>query len=64
MPTFDFGCEQCGKVMEEVYLLSEKVPETIPCSCGGTRKKQIGSPALHFIGRGWPSKDVKNRRKS
>ena len=64
MAIFDFKCEKCNEVIEHFFLASEEVPETLICSsCGHTMKRQTGAASAHFVGKGWPSKDIKQRRK-
>lgn len=47
MPLYDFECESCGDIFEEIVDLDGVVP---PCPrCGGTRcRKLISAPAIHM----------------
>lgn len=40
MALYDFQCSHCGHIEEAQYKIAE-CPESIPCSCGGTKKKII-----------------------
>lgn len=55
MPTYDFSCDQCGRVTEHFYLSMRKAPLELygPCSCKKdqhilTVKKRIISPGAGF----------------
>jgi putative FmdB family regulatory protein len=53
MPIFDFRCKNCGKVVEELILNGEKIPDR--CSdCGGELERiYSGSVGLSFKGAGF-----------
>jgi hypothetical protein len=35
MKLIEYECEQCHKKTEEVFMLSEAIPEEMDCPCGG-----------------------------
>lgn len=39
-PLYDFQCDRCGHLAEVFFPVAE-CPESMPCSCGGTKGKII-----------------------
>ena len=64
-PIHEYQCQKCGKIKEEVYLMSETPPPKISCKCGEGSEavKIISASNFSLSGRDWPSKDIKNRRR-
>ena len=55
MPTYDYECESCKTVVEQVHRISEK-PKKSKCSCcGGKLIKLISTPTFVLKGEGWAS---------
>ena len=52
MPLYEYRCQGCGASFEIIQKVDE--PPLKKCfKCGGTLKKIISAPALHFKGNGW-----------
>src|SRR6266542_485682 len=58
MPIYDYGCTNCGHVVEVVHGVHEAGPTVCP-ECGGLLRKRISPPAIHFRGTGWAKKDAR-----
>jgi putative FmdB family regulatory protein len=58
MPTYDYGCTNCGHVVEVVHGVNEPGPTVCP-ECGGLLRKRMSAPAIHFRGTGWAKKDAR-----
>ena len=56
MPIYDYACTVCGRVVEVVHGINGQGPATCE-TCGGSMKKLMSSPAVHFKGSGWAKKD-------
>jgi putative FmdB family regulatory protein len=53
MPIYEYGCEQCGHVLEEWAKLDDPPPANCP-KCGAPNpKKLISKTAFHLKGGGW-----------
>ena len=53
MPTYDYKCIECGRVIEQFHAMTGK-PKIKECVCGAKLKKQIGAGAgLIFRGDGF-----------
>jgi putative FmdB family regulatory protein len=51
MPTYDYQCEACGKVVEVFHAMSESGPEFCDCPQKG-RMRRLLSPGSGLIFRG------------
>lgn len=51
MPLFDFKCEQCHKLKENV--LTEATETELRCECGGFLIKQFPHSNFQLKGGGW-----------
>jgi putative FmdB family regulatory protein len=56
MPIYDYACNECGRVVEVVHGVNGLGPQACE-TCGGSMKKLLSSPAVHFKGSGWAKKD-------
>jgi putative FmdB family regulatory protein len=52
MPTYEYRCEQCGKVFEVRQKFADAPLETHP-ECGGKVERLLSAPALQFKGSGF-----------
>ena len=52
MPVYEYQCQDCGKVTEQLQKISDPPLSACP-ACGGTVKKLISAPAFQFKGSGW-----------
>jgi len=63
MPIFDYKCEKCGTVEEDVLLRTKEeiaqADQRVCPECGAPTKKLVGKTVTHFSGFGWPSNDAK-----
>jgi putative FmdB family regulatory protein len=57
MPIYDYRCTACGREVEVMHGINETGPEAC-AHCGGTMRKALSSPAIHFKGSGWAKKDA------
>jgi putative FmdB family regulatory protein len=56
MPIYEFKCPLCGDLVEQSFHVY--VTPKINCgNCGCEMEKQFSSPAVHFKGDGWASKE-------
>ena len=56
MPIYEYQCQECGAVFEE--MLREFDVLEYPCpKCKGTGKRLISRPTLQFKGMGWTCQD-------
>jgi len=58
MPIYDYGCTNCGHVLEVIHGVHEPGPTVCP-ECGGLLRKRISPPTIHFRGTGWAKKDAR-----
>jgi putative FmdB family regulatory protein len=56
VPTYDYVCSACGHEIEVVHGVHGHGPSHCPV-CGGTMRKSISAPAVHFKGSGWAKKE-------
>jgi putative FmdB family regulatory protein len=63
VPTYDYRCTVCGREVEVVHGIHEPGPSTCE-ACGGSMRKALSSPAIHFRGGGWAKKDAQAARSS
>lgn len=55
MPIYEYKCEKCNKVFEELKSVSEDYKNTI-CECGNKAYKIISSNTSFILkGKGWAS---------
>jgi len=52
MPTYEYGCQKCGRQMEVVQKISDKPLARCP-SCRGKLTRLLSASALQFKGTGW-----------
>jgi putative FmdB family regulatory protein len=62
MPLYDYRCGACGREVEVMHSIHHQGPETC-AACGGTMKKVLSPPAIHFKGSGWAKKDAATKAK-
>jgi putative FmdB family regulatory protein len=61
MPTYEFKCPQCGKVKEELRLMSKRNDEKL-CDCGEKMDRLIGGGSgIIFKGTGFYETDYKRK---
>ena len=44
MPSYDFKCQSCGKVVDRYFHIT-KVPKELECECGGKAVQQLTTGA-------------------
>jgi putative FmdB family regulatory protein len=59
MPVYEFRCEFCGAVVEQIQSKFEPIAPI--CKCGKTMILQISSSAVVFNGNGWAKKDRRGK---
>ena len=52
MPIYEYSCEKCGKVIENIQKFSDS-PLEIHEDCGGELTKLISQSSFHLKGSGW-----------
>ena len=57
MPLYDYRCIECGREVEVMHGIHDSGPATCE-TCGGTMRKALSPPAIHFKGSGWAKKDA------
>jgi putative FmdB family regulatory protein len=63
MPTYDYRCTACARVVEVMHGINDSGPATCE-HCGGAMRKALSPPAIHFKGSGWAKKDAASARKT
>jgi len=58
MPIYEYECTSCGRRVEVVHGIHADRPTTCE-HCGGTLRKTMSAPAIHFKGSGWAKKDAR-----
>jgi putative FmdB family regulatory protein len=58
MPTYDYRCADCSLEVEVTHGIHASGPSTCT-ACGGTMRKALSTPAIHFKGSGWAKKDAR-----
>ncbi len=61
MPFYDYGCAQCGQLIEARHGVHDSGPAECD-RCGGPLRKLLSSPAIVFKGSGWAKKDARDAR--
>jgi putative FmdB family regulatory protein len=56
MPIYEYQCNDCNSRSESIQSFSD-APLTVCAKCGGTLRKLISSPAVHFKGSGFYKTD-------
>jgi putative FmdB family regulatory protein len=59
MPTYDYGCTVCGRMVEVMHGVHGTGPEKCEV-CGGVLRKLISAAAVHYKGSGWAAKDARD----
>lgn len=59
MPTYDYRCTVCGRMVEVAHGIHESGPNAC-ASCGAAMRKAVSPPAIHFRGGGWAKKDARS----
>lgn len=52
MPIYEYRCHDCGQVFEALQRIADE-PLDACRRCGGSARRIISSPAIHFVGSGW-----------
>ncbi|MBV8819347.1 MAG: zinc ribbon domain-containing protein [Acidobacteriaceae bacterium] len=52
MPIYEYKCEGCGDVFEQIQRFSDE-PLKVHEKCGGAVHRLLSAPALQFKGSGW-----------
>ena len=56
MPTYDFQCSKCSKIVEAVRRVDER-DDAPKCECGAeTKRVMISAPGVILRGSGWTPK--------
>ena len=59
MPTYDYDCTVCGRMVEVMHGVHGTGPEKCEV-CGGALRKMISAAAVHYKGSGWAAKDARD----
>jgi len=49
MSVYTYHCEKCDDYMDLSFRMDEERPLTVPCSCGGIRKRVLTPPNIHYF---------------
>lgn len=58
MPIYEYQCQGCSKVFEEMVLPGKPEPRVCPV-CGAEISRVISAPSFHLKGEGWYVTDYK-----
>jgi len=53
MPTYDYQCEGCSCIIEQIHGINEQPAKTKCLVCGKILIKLISSPSFVLKGKGW-----------
>ena len=56
MPIYDFKCDSCGRLTEDV-MVKEAMKYIICDTCSTRMHRMVGAPALDFVGPGFYKND-------
>ena len=57
MPIYGYRCSSCGRDIDVIHAIDALGPTTCEV-CGGSMRKTLSTPAIHFKGGGWAKKDA------
>jgi putative FmdB family regulatory protein len=60
MPLYEFECEGCGKLIEQIQKFKDPAPACPSCNLP-TKKKVGGRSVFDFKGTGWYTTDYKRK---
>ncbi len=66
MPTYEFKCENCGRITTEDHSIVESIPSMITCKfegCEAKARRVFSAPAVHFKGKGFYTTDYRKQTK-
>lgn len=63
MPIYEYGCDDCGKVIEVMQKFSDEPLKTCP-DCSGQLTKLISRTSFQFKGTGWYVTDYARKPES
>ena len=63
MPIYEYGCGECGKVLEVIQKFSDDPLETCP-ECDGRLTKLISKTSFQLKGTGWYVTDYARKPES
>ncbi len=63
MPRYDYRCVDCANEVEVLHGIDAPGPAVCEL-CGGTMRKALSTPAIHFKGSGWAKKDAQTASKA
>lgn len=64
MAKYDFKCQKCEHIQEEVLKISERDTAKISCAKCGSKSQYTFTPTnfyMHLRGDGWPSKTIREK---
>ncbi|MEC7885992.1 MAG: zinc ribbon domain-containing protein [Pseudomonadota bacterium] len=64
MPIYEYKCESCGYIFEELQKISDTPLKRCPKCQKETLKKQITAAGFKLKGSGWYETDFKNKKPS
>ena len=59
MPIYEYQCDACGHVFENLQKISEAPPTKCPDCGADALKKLVSAPAFRLKGSGWYETDFK-----
>lgn len=62
MPIYEYKCNTCDEIIEEIQKFSD--PPLEVCSCGGALERLIGTPSIHFKGECWANDGYSSSKRS
>lgn len=63
MPTYEYLCTNCNKATSLVAKINDLPPKSCNLCGENTLELQLSALSICFKGAGWPTKDIKQRRK-
>lgn len=59
MPIYEFRCDSCQHVFEELQMFSDPDPEACPKCSAASVRRMISNSTFHLKGSGWYATDNK-----
>ena len=62
MPIYEYECEDCGSIFEEIHKIN-KVPQYIKCKkCSGYAPKRMARSSFILKGDGWAKDGYQSKK--
>jgi putative regulatory protein, FmdB family len=63
MPVYEYQCENCNSITEELRSFKD-CDNNVRCKCGGTAKHVLSNCTFALKGNGWYATDYKDKARN